>query len=387
MKSQALSRLLWSQLGCISREQLVQCAVSRTTVWRRVVTGEWTRMFPGVFRVTSAPEGQEQTLLASTLHGGVGAAVSHRSALKLWGEALSSDEVEVSTLHDRSSHGSCRVHRVKCLPSEQVTRRAGVPVTTPARTLMDVAPLFSGDELDALLGRFLDGGLVRYAELAALAEEERLSGMRGRALLRAALRRRRSVPPGSHSELVDRVAEQLQVPVEQLSEQSQPGVVRLCFPEERVVVEVVDEHLVSPLHLPSKSEGCDRLSFTWRTFNTHRKVCRMAMHQALKRFGWAGQLTQAVREYAGWWAERHVLHLRRWEQGLTAFEAHPEGGDAFGRGHQARKRVNDMLWGMSEPRRPRARRRVETRLDCEERDRLGLLPWEELPGRRAALAS
>jgi hypothetical protein len=135
-------------------------------------------MFPDVFRVTSAPETEEQALLASALHAGEGAAVSHRSALKLWGEFLSTDEVEVSTVHDRSSHGSCRVHLVKCLPSEQLTRRAGVPVTTPARTLMDVAPHFSAEELDALLFRFLDQELVRYAELVALVEEKRLSGMR-----------------------------------------------------------------------------------------------------------------------------------------------------------------------------------------------------------------
>jgi hypothetical protein len=82
-----VSRLQWSQLGCISREQIERCGVSRTTAWRRLVTGEWARMSLDVFRVTSAPETEEQAPRQCAARG------RGRRGLKLWGETVSTDEV------------------------------------------------------------------------------------------------------------------------------------------------------------------------------------------------------------------------------------------------------------------------------------------------------
>jgi len=70
-----------------------------------------------------------------------GAAVSHRSAAELWGLLDSRDgPVDVSVPGDggKRNRSGIRLHRSLTLLPAHVTLRAGIPVTTPTRTLSDL---------------------------------------------------------------------------------------------------------------------------------------------------------------------------------------------------------------------------------------------------------
>ena len=85
--------------------------------------------------------------MAAVLACGPGAALSHVSAGELWGmvrsrrpsQAPSRDRVSHVTVSGNARHRrGIRVHRSSTLRATHVTRRLGIPVTTPARTLADL---------------------------------------------------------------------------------------------------------------------------------------------------------------------------------------------------------------------------------------------------------
>jgi very-short-patch-repair endonuclease len=79
--------------------------------------------------------------MAAVLACGEGAMLSHRSAAALWGlldPPSGSIEVSVPTLSGRRRQVGIRVHRRASLGPGSVTRRNGIPVTTPAQTIADL---------------------------------------------------------------------------------------------------------------------------------------------------------------------------------------------------------------------------------------------------------
>jgi len=77
--------------------------------------------------------------------------VSHRSAAALWGMLPDRIEacVEISVPGDggRRKRSGIRLHRSATLGPDQVTRRLGIPVTTPERTFSDLGPVVPPHEL------------------------------------------------------------------------------------------------------------------------------------------------------------------------------------------------------------------------------------------------
>jgi hypothetical protein len=78
--------------------------------------------------------------MAAVLACGEGAALSHRSAASLW-ELRQTDRRDIDvTVGSRAgrSRAGITVHRSSTLTPDQVTTRNGIPVTTVARTLLDL---------------------------------------------------------------------------------------------------------------------------------------------------------------------------------------------------------------------------------------------------------
>ncbi|HMS63200.1 MAG TPA: DUF559 domain-containing protein [Solirubrobacteraceae bacterium] len=80
------------------------------------------------------------------------------------------------------------IHRVERLERADRTVREGFPLTSPARTLADLAGVLDRDELDAALERARSGRLVRPAEV--LAAVARGPSRRGAGALRELLAER-----------------------------------------------------------------------------------------------------------------------------------------------------------------------------------------------------
>lgn len=79
-----------------------------------------------------------------------GAALSHLSAARLWGLiGESGDDVDVSVPGNggRARHAGIRLHRRRSLVGGDVTSHHGLPVTTPARTIVDLGVVISERQL------------------------------------------------------------------------------------------------------------------------------------------------------------------------------------------------------------------------------------------------
>lgn len=78
--------------------------------------------------------------MAAVLACGPGAMLSHRSAASLWGFGDERGSIEVSVPATRRSrrHG-VRLHRRTELAMDDAAAHEGIPVTTPVRTLIDLA--------------------------------------------------------------------------------------------------------------------------------------------------------------------------------------------------------------------------------------------------------
>jgi AbiEi antitoxin C-terminal domain/Protein of unknown function (DUF559) len=95
----------------------------------------------GVYAVGWPQMSPKRRWMAAVLACGEGAVLSHRSAATLWGIVVErSQRVDIS-VRRRGAHRRPGVHaRTRpALPAHDITAREGIPVTTPARTLVDLA--------------------------------------------------------------------------------------------------------------------------------------------------------------------------------------------------------------------------------------------------------
>ena len=179
------------QHGVVARRQLGELGLTSRMVARRVEVGALRHMHRGVYllgaldgplRPRLAPE------MAAVLACGDGARVSHRSAGWLWGfwpgRPPRGPDVAVPW-ETRRARAGVTVHRTRSLASSDRTTVEGIPVTTPARTLRDLATVASPRVLNRAAARAERLGLVDAETIAALLAAH---GARpGVATLRAAL--------------------------------------------------------------------------------------------------------------------------------------------------------------------------------------------------------
>jgi hypothetical protein len=144
--------------------------MSSPAVGRRISSREWVRVFPGVYRLAAARDTWDQTVMAGCLAAGPGAAASHRSAATLLGMPGVPRWVEVTVVRPRSvSVKGIIAHRATVLPSEDVRQLNGIPATTPARTIADLARIYPATKVGPMLDYALACRLVTRAQLEARA--------------------------------------------------------------------------------------------------------------------------------------------------------------------------------------------------------------------------
>jgi very-short-patch-repair endonuclease len=129
------------QHGIVTLSHLYAAGLSRGAVRHLVSTGWLRRIHRGVY-VIGAVEPPLARSMAAVLGCGDGALLSHYPAAVLWvvrpGPAPKI-HVTVPGRHVEGPEG-VTVHRVKHLHPRDITRRHGIPVTSLARTLLDIAP-------------------------------------------------------------------------------------------------------------------------------------------------------------------------------------------------------------------------------------------------------
>lgn len=144
-----IARIAERQHGVISIRQLRAVGMSGSAVSRRVQAGKLHRIHRGVYAVGHAGLSPEGRWLAAALACGEEAVVGYRSAAALWGllkQRAGPVEAVVPHHRGRKSQRGIRLHRCSSLLSCHVTRRNGIPVTTPARTIADIRGVVSEKE-------------------------------------------------------------------------------------------------------------------------------------------------------------------------------------------------------------------------------------------------
>lgn len=186
------------QYGLLTHAQARAAGCSDDAIRARTRSGRWLAPHRRVYAVAGAPRGWPQTVLAACLAAGDPVAASHRTAAALWGlRADPPGAVDLLTPRRRRVRlDGVAHHSTLLLPMSDVTHHGPVPVTTVARTLVDVAGTLRGDRLGRAIDDALRRQLLRLDDLSACVA--RFDGAHGRALVavRAALAERLPRDPG-----------------------------------------------------------------------------------------------------------------------------------------------------------------------------------------------
>jgi very-short-patch-repair endonuclease len=184
----AIAQIAGVQDGAVARDQLIDAGVGRRAIAHRLARSRLHLMHPRVYLVGHSVATPRARKWAAVLACGEEALLSHASAAELWGFAAAPVEVHVTVAGRRRDHlDGVRVHCVRALSMTEVRRRQGLPVTSPARTLLDFAEVAPLDELEQAVAEARRSGLVRDGELEA--QVERSPGRHGVKPLRALLKR------------------------------------------------------------------------------------------------------------------------------------------------------------------------------------------------------
>ena len=135
----AIARLAADNWGVLSLHELLQCGVTPGGVKRRSQNGHLHRIHRGVYAVGHPNIPLEGRFLAATKACGPTAVLSHYSAATLWGLVTWDDRHPEVTVATGRTHKGIRAHRSRTLHRADITRRHGIRLTTPARTIHDLS--------------------------------------------------------------------------------------------------------------------------------------------------------------------------------------------------------------------------------------------------------
>lgn len=166
-----LSRIAASQHGLVTRAQAAGAGCSDEVLESLCEKGGLRRVHRGVYRFTSVATSFEQRVLAACLTCGDGIAC-RITAMQLYGFDISGAARPPDVLSHRTTHqpraGGFVVHTTRRPVEGEFEMHAGVPVTTPVRTLRDVAGVVTPAALDRFVGFLVATRKVRPAELLVL---------------------------------------------------------------------------------------------------------------------------------------------------------------------------------------------------------------------------
>src|SRR5829696_2780279 len=177
------------QSGVVSRKQLIVAGLTHRQIDRRIESGRLHVIHRGVYAVGHRVLGALGRWWAAVLACGDAAVVSHWSAAHAWQLRLSDAsvvDISVGRAGRRARRG-IRLHCRRSLTPADITRLDGLPITTPARTVLDLAACgLDGLKLEAVVDR-AEQLLLDFSDLEDLLR--RCHRQPGTAALREVLQR------------------------------------------------------------------------------------------------------------------------------------------------------------------------------------------------------
>ena len=163
-----LANLADAQHGVVSRRQLETLGLGRHRIEHRVATRRLQVVHRGVYAFGHRALRPEGRWMAAVMAGGDRAVLSHVTAAAAWDLRRSaSGLVHITVAGDggRKRRAGIRLHRSRTLEPHDTTTNRGIPITTPIRTIVDIARTLNGRPLEQALDVAEQRGLVDFAEL------------------------------------------------------------------------------------------------------------------------------------------------------------------------------------------------------------------------------
>lgn len=266
------------QRGVITHDQLRGLGVGVRTIKRWTGSGRLRPVHREVYAFGPRPLTKRGKWLAAVLAMGPEAFLSHRSAAALWGLRGDQPKVDVTAPQGKQvlpGRKGIKVHRCQFDPAD-VTMRDGIPVSTVARTLFDLAEHSRPYEMKKAWDEASRLKLLRVPEVLAVYERGR--GRRARTRIRPFLLAEQRYVEDAASPLEDRFGEFVvaqRLPPPQVNVLVGEDVVDALWPEARLIVELDSWEFHG--HRAAFEEDRDRdtehLLDGYRTIRvTHRKL-------------------------------------------------------------------------------------------------------------------
>ena len=174
----------------VTRDDVLDVGGSDGLIKWKISTGSWRRTQVGVYQTDRRPTSWEGELMAAVLAGGPECLVSHRAALVLWGmDGLARAPVEITApyTHGPLPKGTI-VHRTRREMEPAEVR--GIPVVTPARTLLQASGCLPSMVVVKALESALRLKLTSIDELIEVLAKKGGRGVKGTKKLRWAIAQR-----------------------------------------------------------------------------------------------------------------------------------------------------------------------------------------------------
>lgn len=205
-RERALAELATRQHGVVARNQLLALGFGDEAIKLRLEVGRLSALHEEVYTVGHRRVGKRGYWWAGVLAYRDGALLSHRSAAELWGFGRQRRPVEVTAARGRQGidrRTGVWIHRCRLYPEDRVIRD-GIPVTSVARTLFDLAEVV---DFSRLRHAWEEADRLRLLRLRAVEEVcERGYGRRALRPIRQLLSEARA-SSGTRSPLEDRFSE------------------------------------------------------------------------------------------------------------------------------------------------------------------------------------
>ena len=176
----ALEATALQQGGYFDRKEAWSYGLSDRLLHYHVKTGRFERCFPGVYRVGRAPIAQHDDLLQAHVWSNYRGVISHVSALSLYHLSdVMPSRIHLTVPLDFGRSGAPFVLHRSTLPTSDVTEYDGIPVTTPARSVVDAASTgLDPEQVVKAVQQGLERALFSDDQVRAVAERPRYRNRR-----------------------------------------------------------------------------------------------------------------------------------------------------------------------------------------------------------------
>jgi len=255
----AVARLASSHYGVVTREQLLQLGLGPGAIDHWVRVGRLHPVHRGVYLLGHTAEHPRAREMAAVLACQPHAALSHESAAYLW--RLLRRESRPTPIHVSVTGRTpgrklgLRIHRASDLGPDAIRRLGSIPVTSPERTIADLAATAPARLVEGALAEAEVRRLVTRESMAAVVE--RSSGRAGARLLRALTGDGPSLTRSQAEKRLLRLIRRGGLPRPVTNARVGPFEVDCLWPRERVIVEVDGFRFHGPRRAFERDRGRD----------------------------------------------------------------------------------------------------------------------------------